>query len=143
MTANEAATDNVLTLEKLADEVRHLKGQVVLMHDTEMAALIGVGMDEDDLYYIGQPLKKDQKPIWYSAVGACCGLKPYLPEAQYERIERTWQFANLLAEDFVMLAQLESKEAVPYDPEVHNAQRLAISKRRYEEAVARAAKSRE
>ena len=142
MASDQSASDNILTLEKLADEVRPFTGQVVLMHDTEMAALMGVGMDEDDLYYIGQPLKKNQKPIWYSAVGACCGLKPYLPEDQYERIEGYWQRAGLLAEDFVMLAQFEGNEAAHYDPEVHNAQRLAISKRRYEEAVARAAASR-
>jgi hypothetical protein len=143
MTAAQTTEDDFLTLNKLADEVRHLKGQVVLMHDTEMAALIGVGMDADDLYYIAQPLKKDQKPIWYSAVGACCGLKPYLPEDQYARIEGYWRRAGLLADDFHMLAHLEDGEAEPYNPDIHDARRLAISKRRYEEAVARAAKSRE
>lgn len=135
----DTATDQTdpLTLEKLADEVRHLAGQVVLMHDTELVVLLGVGMDVADLYYIGAPLGRKRRNVWYSAVGACAGLKEYLPAETYERTERAFALNTKAPKGFQMLVDFDGGEPVAYDPSLHPEIRRQIQKQLYEDAVAR------
>jgi len=130
-----------LTIEKLADEVRHLAGQVVLMHDTNLALLQGVGMDEEDLYYIASPLGRKDDVVWYSAVGACAGLKEYLPADVYERSERIFLLNTKFPGAFQMMTQLEGAEPEIYDPDVHPARREAIQERQYNERLAEVARA--
>jgi hypothetical protein len=126
-----------LTLERLRDEVEHLTGQVVLVHDTTLAVLRGVGMDEDDLYYIATPLGRPQKDTWYSAVGACADLKEHLPEETYTRMERVFSLNITMPTDFEMLVQFEGTEPVPYERDIHIPMRRDIQEWHYHQDVAR------
>lgn len=111
-----------LTLEMLAEEMKPLFGQVVLVYRHEMAVLEGVGEDLHDLYYIARPLVRRPyqgvKPVWYSAVGHCEGLKQYLPEEMHDALLRTAELNGGLPETFLMKFDT-GEEVVDYDPDMH------------------------
>jgi len=127
-----------LTIETLADEVRPLFGQVVLVYGSDLAVLHGVGWTEDDLYYICRPKGYHAKPIWYSAVGHCEGLKAHLPPEMYGRMENLFKLNGPMPERFEMKVQIDGAEAEDYDPDKHPALMLAAQKAAHEAAVANA-----
>jgi hypothetical protein len=62
-----------MTLNELAEEMEPFHNHIGIICDHGLGRLVGVGEDEDDLYYI-----VDETPgrrIWYSAVGAFESLK--------------------------------------------------------------------
>lgn len=131
----------VLTMEKLADEVRHLFGQVVLIHDAELAMLIGVGRDVMDFYYIAHSLRRRSNvdgPTWYSAVGHCVGLKERLDPYDYARLENTYRLNFALPDSFQVLADLGKRAFETWDPDRHPALFELMHKDAYDAAVARA-----
>lgn len=67
-----------LTLEALMAEISLVLNHICLVHDTELARIIGVGVDDDDFYYVGQVLPgRPSKSgiIQFSAVGPYESLK--------------------------------------------------------------------
>lgn len=130
---------NTLTFEKLADQVRPLFGQVVLVYGSDLAVLHGVGWTEWDFYYICRPRGYQAEPVWYSAVGYCEGLKDHLPTDMYERIENLFKLNGPMPESFGMKVQMVGSDPEDYDPERHPAEMEVARQRACEEAVARSA----
>lgn len=73
-----------MSLERLADEMRSLAGQVVLLYGTELARLHGVAEDATDLYYITESRRNGL--MWHSAVGGVTPIKDRLGE-DYDVLE--------------------------------------------------------
>jgi hypothetical protein len=130
--------DGVLTFDKLADQVRPLFGQVVLVYGSELAVLHGVGWTEWDFYYICRPKGHQAEPVWYSAVGYLEGLKEHLPPEMYERMERLFELTGAMPERFVMKVEIGGAKAEDYDPDRHPELMLAAQKAAHEAAVANA-----
>ena len=80
--AYAALLSNILTFDRMVNEYRPLFNDICLMHDHELARIIGVHQDDQDCYYIG--LKKRGEIVFYSAVGACVSLRSL---GRYEQIE--------------------------------------------------------
>lgn len=127
-----------LTIEKLAEEVKPFFGQVVLMYRHEMAVLEGVGEDLNDLYYIARPLvrRPHQKTsaVWYSAVGHCEGLEPYLPKEMHDALLNNVKLNGGLPERFVMKFDT-GEETLDYDPATHPALRRELQRQQYEQRL--------
>lgn len=83
------------TFETLTEELKPHHNELCLLYDTDIVRLIGVGVDDMDLYYIVQ--NKNHRPIdggservlWTSAVGGIIPLKGILPQDSYERAYNT------------------------------------------------------
>jgi len=132
-------TDNVLTFDKLADQMRPYFGQVVLVYGSDLVILHGVGWTEWDFYYICRPRGYQAEPVWYSAVGYCEGLKDHLPVDMYERIENQFKLNGQIPECFEMKVQIVGSDPEDYDPARHPAAMEIARQRAHEEAVARSA----
>lgn len=83
------------TFETLTEELKPHLNELCLLYDTDIVRLIGVGVDDMDLYYIVQ--NKNHRPtdggservVWASAVGGLVPLKGILPRDSYERAYNT------------------------------------------------------
>ena len=107
------------TFEAIAAEVRPFFGQVVLMHDCELALLLGVGWTEADIYYIARPQGYQRQAVWYSAVGRCVGLKDHLPEGIYAPMAHIFALNGDIPDTFEMKVRIADEDVVDYDPETH------------------------
>lgn len=73
--------------EYFEDEAAAHKNELVLM-GLEIVRLTGViAEDEDDYYWVIENLR-NLRIEWWSCVGGFTPLKPYLPEEEYEKLER-------------------------------------------------------
>jgi hypothetical protein len=91
---NAAAAQAIEHFESFQNEIRPLFGQVVLIHDTEIAKLHGIGTNVHDYYYIARTLRprNPENPItWYSAAGHIQPLKGILPDDTYNRMETVFK----------------------------------------------------
>jgi len=77
----------MLTLDKLADEVREFHNDVCIYGDAMLVRLVGVAEDKDDLYYI---LRQSYHTGEYSAsaVGPIVSLRPIYPAERYENLDK-------------------------------------------------------
>jgi hypothetical protein len=77
-----------LTLDTLAERLRPHHDEICIVGDMDLVRLVGVGADDDDLYYIVQDHRHEGPGIvWFSAVGAMLPLKGRVPEEDYRRME--------------------------------------------------------
>jgi len=84
----------MLTLEKLANEMRPHHNEICIMFDSQLVRLIGVSQDDHDLYYIVQPDKSrwdDTKIVHASAVGHIQPLRGAIPLDAYERMDKIFE----------------------------------------------------
>ncbi|MCW3782942.1 hypothetical protein [Defluviimonas salinarum] len=98
-----------LTIDKLADEVRPMAGQVCLLYRSELARLIGVAEDRDDLYYVVR-LKSGSEPLWLSAVGHIDPLKGHVPDEVYEGLSAVFTLNGAAPEEFQVIRHDPSAE---------------------------------
>lgn len=103
------------SLERLTDEMRPFFGHVCLLYRSEIGVLCGVGQDEMDLYYIVRTMSP-AKDVWYSAVGHCESLKPYLPEEMYEQMLNLFDLNGGLPTEFSMMIDEGEGVRSPYSP---------------------------
>ena len=98
-----------MTLHQLAEKYKPHHNELCLLYDTEMVRLIGVGQDDQDLYYIVQKMgyngKNNDHISWSTAVGRILPLKGIIPEYSYKRADSVHTFngcgptKNFLVED--------------------------------------------
>lgn len=88
----------MLTLDKLAEEMRHMHNDMCILYDMDIVRLVGVAEDERDLYYIvrnprhrGQDGKTE---YWASAVGHIVSLKGLYPEERYNYMDNVFSLNN-------------------------------------------------
>ncbi|MFZ3583161.1 hypothetical protein ACOI1H_13455 [Loktanella sp. DJP18] len=95
----------ITSLDMLAAELRPHHNEMCLLYDDQVVRLLGVGRDDDDLYYIVQQRDRhsrtwsDADVTWCSAVGRITPLKPLVGDAQHARMESLFTLNKLPPND--------------------------------------------
>lgn len=80
-----------MTFEELEAEAAPHVGTIVLMYHYIPVRLLGVVEEPDDYYYKCRPFDVNKEVGLYSAVGSYVPLKCYLPDDEYDTMDRVFK----------------------------------------------------
>tara|TARA_Y100000815_G_scaffold265123_1_gene281655 strand:- start:434 stop:772 length:339 start_codon:yes stop_codon:yes gene_type:complete len=106
-----------MTLDEFADEMRPFFNDICMVHDMELARLVGVAQDEMDRYYIVRTMRPNpsgKHDTFSTAVGHCYSLKGLLPEERYAYSDQVFALNNAgPAETFAIINEREGDVYTP------------------------------